>query len=316
MRDAEPPEHLEHGRPRRQPAGAVADEAHRDLPGRADADLARGDEDHEAADQAVEDRLRRRHVEGDHVPLGPGDEFGRQSHQLRLAGSDEEADQCQQRHQDRAKQEHVPPMAVALPRAQQEMDADHAVRPDQQQQQRLGQHRIGPQPPQHGVIALVDVEISAHHPGVDDVVDQQQRNRETERDLQHLAGRHLEGAAFGDPQQGKERMDHEGAVERHRADPAMPEPVAPVLDRLHRLDAEDSDGVVEEMRGREGEQDESRGQADIPAPGRDMLHAGAHGASTGTGILWQAHGWTRSLKPVRRPAARWRGGRPDPQGRG
>ena len=223
----------------------------------------------------------------EHRDLGAGIGLGRQGQPRRLAPGDGEADQRQDRDQDRREQERVAPAQIGLAGAQREMQADDAMDPDQQQQDRLrrwpGRARAGAPPP------------DSSHPG--------QRSSPSPA-CRRCGRRGRAGSARRAPicsisrtgmrkvrrwatrTRAKSGCTTQRAVKRDRADPGLPEPVPPVLDRLHRRDAGYADGVVEEMGGGE--------EAAAPCPRRN----GCPGSRTRPGPCPSRRGRCGRPRPV------------------
>ena len=141
------------------------------------------------------------------------------------------------------------------------MQPDDRVQPDDHEQQRLLEGGIRPQAAQYdvvGVVAAVEAAVEARRR---DMRGDEQRDGEAEGDLHRLPRSHAPGAAAGQLPEGKADMDGGGPIEQERARPGAPDLDAHGLRRLHGVQGDMPERVVEKMRQREGEQDEPGGEA-------------------------------------------------------
>ena len=238
------PARIGDGRPA-APAGAEAHRRHR------------GDKQGEGAPDA---RLR---LPDEHGPAlrRSGREGWTGEGGFRLARTGDPAGDGERRHEGGEDQQHRRPGRVPGFQAQPEMKADDRVQPDDHEQQRLLEGGIRPQAAQYdvvGVVAAVEAAVEARRR---DMRGDEQRDGEAEGDLHSLPRSHAPGAAAGQLPEGKADMDCGGAIEQERARPGAPDLDAHGLRRLHGVQGDMPERVVEKMRQRESEQHEPGGEA-------------------------------------------------------
>ncbi len=183
------------------------------------------------------------------------------------AARDHESAQRRQRDGDGDKQQQRLEGAIGRIEAQPEMDADAAVRPHQQQQRALQDRALRPQPRQLVEVIVLDVEKHVRDARVDDVREQQERDGEAEDELHQLPRRQPKGVAVGElverQRDVRRQRHHQHERARQRARHHLP----PRLHVVHGLQMDEPHRGVEEMRGGEREQNETRGD---PEPLREL----------------------------------------------
>ena len=140
------------------------------------------------------------------------------------------------------------------------MNADAAVHPHHDQQRALDDGTGRPQPHEFIEIIVFDAEVSMRNARIDDVREQQERDQQTKRDLNHLPWLQAQRRARGEFVERKHDMGHQsgqqdnGARSRPRHHPLI------ALHLVHHLDVDEADGVIEKMRKRESKQHQAGNQ--------------------------------------------------------
>ncbi len=137
------------------------------------------------------------------------------------------------------------------------VDADAAVHPHHQQQRAVLERERGPDIGKLVGIGVVGAGQAGgaaieHHVG-----DEEQRDREPADDLRGFPDRHLPGEPGRQLVEREQDVGDECAEQDDGAGPRARHHLAPVLHRLHRIDADEAQRVIEKMRGGKGEQDEA-----------------------------------------------------------
>ena len=114
------------------------------------------------------------------------------------------------------------------------------------------------------VIAVVGAVERVGDPRVQDVIGEDERNRESEDELRRFGGGHPERAAQPQCPQRQAVMCRERAVEDETAERAPPNLVDKVKLAIHDLDRDEAQAVVDEMSRHVGEHDEARSQPEPP----------------------------------------------------
>ena len=144
--------------------------------------------------------------------------------------------------------------------AQPEVDAEAAVHPHEDEQHALhdGAHR-----PQLGELVDVDVVDAEEHvrdARVDNVRKEPERDQKTERDLHELPQWQPQRDAAGELVERQRDVDDERTQEHDGAGCRAGDGPAPLLHRLHPVEAHEAQRVVEEVGRRERKQDEAGDQ--------------------------------------------------------
>ena len=135
------------------------------------------------------------------------------------------------------------------------------MRPDDQQQRGLAQRELAPEVGQRFRIERVGAVEDVVSPHREDVRDEQHRYREAERDLGGFPKRHPPGRASRDLDKVQHEVRCKRAAQYESADGGSRHRHAPCLDRLHDIDAQDSERMVQEMRQHEREKDQAGANA-------------------------------------------------------
>jgi hypothetical protein len=97
------------------------------------------------------------------------------------------------------------------------------------------------------VIAVVGAVERVGDAGPQHVIDEEERNRESENELDRLGGRHLERTAQPQRKQRQAVVRRKGAVEDDAAGRTPPKLVDALEDAIHYIDRDEAQAVVEEM---------------------------------------------------------------------
>ena len=87
------------------------------------------------------------------------------------------------------------------------------------------------------------------------MADQQEGQAQTEDDFQRLARRHSECLPAIDAFERHDEVQKQGAIEQHRAGQAVPDEIEAPAGGFHRLDGDQAERMVEEMRQDERTED-------------------------------------------------------------
>ena len=168
--------------------------------------------------------------------------------------------------------------------AEGEMQAETAVQPSRRHQAELPALRTRrPKIGNHARVVRRQPEQFIGEARRRGVADQQDRHREAEHDAEQFQRRQAEGAPLIDREQRHHEMSGERAVEQNGARQAVPD-----LDRdLHsgfgRIERDQAERVIEEMRSDVGEKNEAGSHPQVPAhrtgePFREQLLAPGYDA--------------------------------------
>ena len=229
------------------------------------------------------------HVRGE-VGLRPGQ--GEAAGGLDPAGDRDGRDEGGEDQQER------PPGPVPAHGAQPEMQADDPVQPDHEEEEGLAEGEARPEQGEQERVAVVEAVERVEPAGRGDVGRGEEGDRQAEADLDSLPGRHAPGPTADQLPQAEAGMDRDRAPQEHGARGRTPEAAPHGLDRLHRLDRDVPDGVVEEMHEREDEEDEAGGEA----PGLRLAPAGPRSRARRERRDAVAHGEPSAGRPR---AGRW-----------
>jgi len=174
-----------------------------------------------------------------------------------------EARQRERRHQHGERKQQRLRARVPGPEPQPEMQPEAQVQPGDREQQRLlgGVPRIDPQRVHDPGVVDVASEQLPRQARSDHVRDEQRRQREAERDLQRLPGRHAQGPAAGERGQREREMREQRAVQEQRAGAAAPPQREPAAHRVHGAERNDAKRVIEEVAQEVRRQDKARREA-------------------------------------------------------
>lgn len=277
-----------------------------------------------------EDR-HRRHLDGGEHGLRLGvrparrlphvrDGLGRREGRGHLPAGHRESCHCQRRQKHRRRQEHRRETRIPGREPEPEVQADAGVRPHHQHERCLP-HGIGwPQLGQRKAVGVVPAEQLVADPRHCHVVEQQDRDGQSAGDLKRLPGRQAQRRPRGQFDQRQADVDQKGTPKDDRTQRRARVADTPRLHGLHDLEADQSQGMVEEMRCRKGEQHQPCGQTqplnvtaaqqDVHDPAlvsgpedrpRALADANCPSAmaavSHGIASLWNAH--CRAVGPLR-----------------
>jgi hypothetical protein len=131
------------------------------------------------------------------------------------------------------------------------MDAEAAVNPNDQQQNRLQraeQGRIDPETHEFLRISLLDPELAERHAGSDHVIGQQEWNGEAEDKLGRLESRPTESAPLVKRPEAEAHMGQKRSVEDHGARRRLPDQLLDSEAALHRVNRNVAERVIGEMQ--------------------------------------------------------------------
>ena len=137
------------------------------------------------------------------------------------------------------------------------------MHPRQGDDQDLAAAEVGRQRPQRegdprvGVLDAVELPRQA---GADDVRDQQRWDRQAERQLRGLPERHPERAALVEGPECQRHVRRQCRIEHERSEWTAPEREKIDAPRFHRLERDETQRVVRQVRRHVGEQDEAGGE--------------------------------------------------------
>ncbi len=198
----------------------------------------------------------------------------------------------QRRHRQRhgEREQDLPHQRVPRRQAQPVMDADAAVHPHAQQERAVLQRQPRPDVGELPGVGIVGAGEARCTTVVDHMRDQKQRDRQPGGDLRRLPERQLPGEPLGDPAERQQQVDQKRGEEDDRAGPRARHGLAPALDGVHRLQADEAQRVVGEMRGGEEEQDEAGGEPQplLEIAARQDVHEGRLACCCPAGIIGKA----------------------------
>ena len=169
-----------------------------------------------------------------------------------------------QEHGDRQKQ--LMRAGIKRLQPQPEMDAETAVNPDDQQQDRLqraGNRRADPEFEQFLRIALFEAELAQRHAGADHMLGQQERDGEAEDELGRLQPRPPEMAPFVERPEAEAHMGQERYIEKRRARRRLPNELLDRKAALHRRDRNVAERVIGEVQRHIGIEDKTSREPDL-----------------------------------------------------
>ena len=238
-------------------------------------DLAAGGTAHAAHDRHQQ-RQREQHQERgaqavmQRLEPGDGHRVGRARHRLQPvpgAGLDEarrhlppghrEARQCAHGKRHGEPQQHGLQAAIPPGEAQPVVQADAAVHPHHQQEERVLPGERRPDVAELVSVGVVGAGEAGRAAVVDDVGDEKERDGEAGQDLRRFPDGQPPRQSARDLVERQRDVDEEGGQQHARAQPRARDDFAPRLHALHRLQADQAQRVVEEMRGRKREEDEA-----------------------------------------------------------
>ncbi|WP_316170424.1 hypothetical protein [Bradyrhizobium sp. SZCCHNRI1058] len=179
------------------------------------------------------------------------------------ASGHHETHQRRHRHRDGENNQQRLDEAVPAPEFQPMMQADAAVDPDQQQQRGLNPGRLGPQQRQRIEVAILNAEQRMSHVGLDDMRQQQQRDRKSGGDLNKLPRGQPPRAALNRLGERQHDMREQCRRQHDHSRPRSGDDQSPFLHLVHRLEAEQTHRMVEKMRRGERKQDEAGHEPDV-----------------------------------------------------
>ena len=207
-----------------------------------------------------------------------------------------------QKHGDRKKQ--LLRAGIKRLEPQPEMDAEAAVNPDDQQQNRLqraGNRRADPEFEQFLRIALLEPELAQRDAGADHMLGQQERNGEAEDELGRLQPRPPEMAPLVERPEAEAHMGRERKVKDRRARRRLPNELLDRKAALHRGDRNVAERVIGEMQRHIGIEDEAGREPDLTK----AWHGGSLAYWGRTGFVKASERENRvaqiSVAPVKRP---------------
>src|SRR6202048_4739409 len=89
------------------------------------------------------------------------------------------------------------------------------------------------------------------------MIDENERQRKTHRNAQELRRRQTKGAPFVDRPQREHKMDAGGTIEQYRARQAVPDLFRVAETLFSRVERNEAEGVIDEMRGDVSEENET-----------------------------------------------------------
>jgi len=118
----------------------------------------------------------------------------------------------------------------------------------------------------------MNVEIGVGEALGQGMLQHQQRYQEPEAEAHTLDPAHPQMAADVERPEGQRKMDREGAVERHRADPTAPDHFRRHGAALHRLEGDVAQAVIEKMQEHIGKQNKTAGEPELAHDRRPAPH--------------------------------------------
>jgi hypothetical protein len=148
------------------------------------------------------------------------------------------------------------------------MQSDHRVAPGDDQHSQLDHAEPGRADrvdPQHEtVIVEADVEKIGRDANVDDVLEEQQRDREAEHQLRPFRSAQPQAAALPQCPQCQRVMHGEAAVEQHLHRPLRPQHYDPAQGPLHCRERDQAHRMVEQMHRHVGQHHQAAREAQPP----------------------------------------------------
>ena len=184
-----------------------------------------------------------------------------------FAGALKDPEQRQHRQQHGNSEQRRGKAAVAGPLAEPEMNSQAAMRPRDEQHSHLPpaiERHEGKINRQHVVVAARHVECRVHVAPGRPVMQQQREDRKAEDEARQFTCPHAETAPRVERPQGEREMDRECAVERDRADRAVPNRIVDPRAPLHRVEGEVAQRMHGQMQREIGEHDQAGGEPETP----------------------------------------------------
>jgi hypothetical protein len=173
------------------------------------------------------------------------------------APRDHEAAERRQRHGNGDEKHHGLSSSIRLVEPQPEVNANTTVQPHDHEKRALKDGALRPEPRQLVQVVVVDPENEAGDARIDDVRQQQERNRQSEQDLNEFPGGEPKSRAVRQLHQGERHVRYQCSQQHERAGPGARDHPSPLLHRVHCLEVNEPKRRVEEVRGCEREQDQS-----------------------------------------------------------
>ena len=173
--------------------------------------------------------------------------------------------QSRQKHRDR--KDGLSDAGIKRLQAQPHVDADAAVNPDDEQEDRLqdaGERVANPEFEQHLGVALLGSEQTERDARAEHVVGQEKRDSKAERKLRRFHAGPAEMTPLVEGPEPKGHVDRNCRIENDCARDRLPNPFLDLEPILHRLDRNVAERVIGEMQRHIGKQNEAGHESNLP----------------------------------------------------
>ncbi len=178
----------------------------------------------------------------------------------------DEADCREHRQQQRDREQHIPHAPIERLSTEGEVQTQAAVHPSRGQQAELHPLRIrNPQIGDDAGIVRRQAEHVVGEPRIGEMIDQNDRQREAERNTQKLGRRQTEGTPLIDRPQCQEKVEGRSAIKEQRARRAGPELAGEFEGFFRNGEGYETERMIDQVRGDIEEEHQAGGHSQLPA---------------------------------------------------